>query len=418
MPSGDTKITQFKKKRRTVNNKSLEQQMSSKRPRSSDTDVETSLTTETESVEKMATDLEASDMDQNEYIMSDFIDKVDCNWEEIMVKIRESSLWTELETNLNGMQEELNEVRSENNRLTRRLVQTEGRLTRTEKRLEEANEKILDLTSRSMRDNLIIKNVDESTGEDLEVKVMDLFREKLKIRDGDLEYVQIERIHRVGKPTAGRNRNIVAKLSSKGKSKVMAHLKNLPRGDTIKIHEQFPQEINARRNKLWPQFIEARQAKKEAKFVMDKLVIDKQVIMPPKDKIKDINLDVSKRSLDLCTKHTPVSTSGNSHFQGHVVPIKSTDDIIPAIQALCRDQRVAGSTHIVYAYRIGNDRKSIWNYEDDGEWGAGKEVMNVLTDANCFDHLVAVTRWHGGKNLGQGRFQMIRDVAEQAVSLL
>lgn len=395
-------------------NKPSKQQM--KRLRSSETDPDTSILAEAETVEEMATEMEESQMELTE--TADFMDKVDSSWEDFMQRLQQSALWTELESNLNKMQDEIDGLNSENDSLKKRLVQTEGRLTRTEKRLEAANERILDLTSRSMRENIVIKNVEESRGEDLETKVMNLFRDKLKIKDNDLKEINIERIHRVGNPTNRRNRNIVAKLSSKGKTKVMTHLKNLPRDDKIKIHDQYPQEINTRRNKLWPQYIEARQAKKEAKFVMDKLIIDKKVIMPPKDKISDINLNVTKRSLDLSTKHTAVSTSGKSHFQGHAVPISSTDDIIPAIRALCQDQRVAGSTHIVYAYRIGNEQKNIWNYEDDGEWGAGKEVMNVLHNADCFGHLVAVTRWHGGKNLGADRFQMIRKVAEQAVSLL
>lgn len=422
MPSSHTKISQTKKKRRTVNtvnNTPLKKQM--KRLRSSDTDPETPILVEAESVEKMATEMEETQMKSTEtaeYVLTDFMDKVDCSWEDIMQRLQQSALWTELETNLNRMQDEIDELSSENDSLKKRLVQTEGRLTRTEKRLDEANERILDLTSRSMRDNVVIKNVEESRGEDLQAKVMNIFRDKLKIKDAEMKEISIERIHRVGNPTNSRNRNIVAKLSSKGKTKVMTHLKNLPRDDRIKIHEQYPQEINTRRNKLWPQYIEARRANKEAKFVMDKLIIDKKVIMPPKDKISDINLNVTKRSLDLSSKHTAVSTSGNSHFQGHAVPISSTDDIIPAIRALCQDQRVAGSTHIVYAYRIGNEQKNVWNYEDDGEWGAGKEVMNVLHNADCFGHLVAVTRWHGGKNLGPDRFQMIRKTAEQAVSLL
>ena len=62
----------------------------------------------------------------------------------------------------------------------------------------------------------------------------------------------IERAHRVGKPGRPgdkRARNIVAKLSSKGKSVILAHLKNLSRGgnNDIKVQEQYPPEVHTQK---------------------------------------------------------------------------------------------------------------------------------------------------------------------------
>ena len=48
--------------------------------------------------------------------------------------------------------------------------------------------------------------------------------------------------------------------------------------------------------------------------------------------------------------------------------------------------------------------------------GAGKEVMEVLAQRQCFNYLVAVTHWYGGQHLGPTRFQHIKDAANQAVS--
>ena len=93
-----------------------------------------------------------------------------------------------------------------------------------------------------------------------------------------------------------------------------------------------------------------------------------------------------------------------------------TDDLIPAIQPLCQDQRVAGSTHIMYAYRVGNDNYNISNWEDDGEFGAGRVVMNVLDERQCYNHLVVVTRWYGGQYLGPSRFDHMKKMAHQAIS--
>ena len=236
----------------------------------------------------------------------------------------------------------------------------------------------------------------------------------------DLQGVQIDRVHRVGKFRQGQKRNIVAKVSSKTKTKIMTHLKNIPRGDDLRIQEQLPQEIQSRRNKLWPQFIQARKDGKQAKFSQDKLIIDNKVITAPKDCVRDINLDVTKVSLQMSpnTKHTGVVSHERDHFQGHTIPIKGPDDVIPALQSLCQDQCVAGSAHIMYAYRVGDDHYNISNFEDDGQYGGGREVMSAITNLQCYNHLVAVTRWHGGKHAGPVRYEHIKKVAEDAVKLV
>lgn len=424
MTSGSSKsVTSTKKKRRIGSNPSKDTTSSrsmhkhdKKRIRSSDTDPETS-TMDTPSNEEIAH--MASAMEEEEQF-TDFIARIGDHWDGIVQKIQQSSMWKDMEESLNQAHEDIHNMSKENEVLKKRLHQTEGRLTRVERKLEEANEKIIDLTARSMRDNLIFKNVEEENGENLDEVITNICRNKLKMSEEDIKDVQIERVHRGRKPARGRERcrDIIAKFTSKGKSKIMLHLKNMRRDEVMKIQEQFPPEIQARRNKLWPQFIQARQSKKEAKFVMDKLIVNKQVIKPPQDKVKDINLDVAECSLNMRTKHTPACTSGNNHFQGHIVPVGSPDDVIPAIQALCRDQRIAGASHIAYAYQIGNERRFISNYEDDGEWGAGKEIMTIVNNNKCFNHLVAVSRWYSGTNLGPDRFRLIRSMAEEAVALV
>lgn len=291
---------------------------------------------------------------------------------------------------------------------------------RLEKQLDEANEKILDLTSRSMRDNLIFKNVPEKKGEtskDLEKRLTQFFKEDLKINKSDIKLIEIERIHRVGKANNDRCRNVVTKLSSKGKSMIMSHLKHLDKANNqhIKVTEQFPPEINAHRNKLWPQFIEAKKQGKNPKWKVDKRVVNQQVYSPPKDKIRDINLDCTQTAVQLRKTHTAVESRDGSHFQGHTVDITSVDEDIPAIQSLCADTRVAGATHLMDAYKVGRTDRYISNFEDDGEWGAGRRIMEVLNEHNIYNRLVAATRWYGGKHIGPARFDIISKLSNLAL---
>ena len=190
------------------------------------------------------------------------------------------------------MDESIVELKNENNELRKRLKITEGRLTRAEKKLDDANEKILELTTRSMRDNLIFKNVEEKQNEsekDIEDKLKGICRERLKPTDDDMGMVHIEKLQHVGKPGRSgdkRARNIVAKLSSKGKSVILAHLKNLSHGgnNDIKIQEQYPPEVHLRRNKLWLLFLEAKQSGQNVKYQVDKLRVSNKLVNPPHDK--------------------------------------------------------------------------------------------------------------------------------------
>ena len=87
------------------------------------------------------------------------------HWDEVFIKMRSSQAWQEMEDGMNHMVSDIADVREENETLKKRLALVEGRLMRAEKKLEEANEHIIDITSRSMRENLVLKNIPEKSGE-------------------------------------------------------------------------------------------------------------------------------------------------------------------------------------------------------------------------------------------------------------
>ena len=145
----------------------------------------------------------------------------------------------------------IEEMRQENIELRKRLAISEGMLTRAERRLKNLEDKIIETTTRSMRDNILLKNMSEEEGEDednIARKILTFLRDKLKISE-DMVKIEVERAHRVGKKTRQRARNIVVKLNSRGKTLVMKHLRNLEKSNPIKISDQLPPEVHAKRNK-------------------------------------------------------------------------------------------------------------------------------------------------------------------------
>jgi hypothetical protein len=199
----------------------------------------------------------------------------------------------------------------------------------------------------------------------------------------------------------------------------MGHLKNIPKSSNIKISSQIPQEIQAKKNKLWPVFLDAKNAGKTVKWDQDKLIIDGKVNTAPKDEKRNINQDSSEIALSLQQdiKHAPATTVQKNTFQGHSVPISSVDDVIPALKALASDVTVAGSSHMIYAYRVGNASFSVHNWEDDGEFSGGRTIMGCIEDKEVYNRLICVTRWFTGNNVmtSKTKLDTIRNMVFAAI---
>jgi hypothetical protein len=339
------------------------------------------------------------------------------NSQEIVSRIVASAGWHQY---IADRDDTVKELREENKLLRQKLAVTEGTVTRCELQVQKLEEKITDLTCRSMRDNIIIKNINETEGEFgdvLENKVLGVLQKELHIPSAEMSKLIVERVHRTGVLMEDRIRNVIAKLNSKGKSVVMSHIKNLDKNSPIKINEQFPPQVHANRDKLWPVYLEAKKQNKKARWNVDQLQIEGKTLKPPVDKRTDINLDVTEESLKLVVKSTAVTTKKNTHLQGHTVEITSMDDVVPALKALCSDTRISGASNVMYAYRIGSDRHSLHNWEDDGEFGAGKRIMEAITGNNIYNKLVCVTKWNGSQYIGPDRFDMIKERSEAAIAL-
>ena len=350
---------------------------------------------------------------------SDMMSFIYTNREKILSILTSTCKWKEEMSFASGFDNELEELRNENTDLKKRLAVAEGQIARMGSQVQTLNSKTTDLTVRSMGDNVLIKNMDEikdETQDAITRKVTAYFAKDLNVQENDLKLIDIQRAHRIGKFVQGRVRHIVVKLNSKGKDIIMAHWKNLHPECPIRMAEQYPPEVHARREKLWPVFTQAKEDGRKAKWLKDQLMVDGKVLTAPQDKVTDVNIDTIDVASQMKTNHTPMTTKEGSHFQAHSVPIQSKDDVIPAIKALCADSRVSGATHVMYAYRVGTERYSVHNWEDDGEWGAGRWIMGAIADRGVYNQLICISRWKNGQNLGKERFQIIKQLAHEAIS--
>ena len=321
----------------------------------------------------------------------------------------------DIHTVLDRQDKSIDALQKENTFLHKRNMINEGRITRLEKQAHDTHEEVLHIQQRSMSNNLVIQNIPESTQEIVKNTLADFMSRDLKMTPQQINRVQIIRAHRIG--TRGSYpRSIVVKLNDEGKSLILSHTKNL-KGSTISVFVQMPRELAERKKQLVTKFKEAKSKNITTKWLGEKLQIGSNIHQIKKDMVHDINIDVTQKATEIKVGRTPPITHDGDSFQASGIRIQSRDDVLPGLHAIYADTRVARATHNIYAYRIVTPGSKIEHYEDDGEFGAGRRIMNLLIDNNINNTLVCVTRWYGGKHLGPARFDKITQCAKTVLGI-
>lgn len=83
----------------------------------------------------------------------------------------------------------------------------------------------------------------------------------------------------------------------------------------------------------------------------------------------------------------------------------SPDDAKAFVKSLCRNKKFAKATHNTWALLQNAGPVK----DDDGEAGAGIVIARMLEREGLQNHIVVVTRWYGGKNLGGDRFRHVQN---------
>lgn len=93
-------------------------------------------------------------------------------------------------------------------------------------------------------------------------------------------------------------------------------------------------------------------------------------------------------------------------------PASTRAEAEAAVAELRRDRKFAKATHNSWAVLLeaGGRRDPV--KQDDGEAGAGMVILRVLEGAGLVNHVVIVTRWYGGVQLGGDRFRHVATAAQ------
>lgn len=84
-------------------------------------------------------------------------------------------------------------------------------------------------------------------------------------------------------------------------------------------------------------------------------------------------------------------------------PVQTRADIEAFLKNLKSNKKFAKATHNTWAAMLADGPLR----NDDGEAGAAAAILRMLERDAVTDHVVVVTRWYGGTQLGGDRFRHV-----------
>lgn len=91
-----------------------------------------------------------------------------------------------------------------------------------------------------------------------------------------------------------------------------------------------------------------------------------------------------------------------SRFISYLYPVINQSEVETNLSHL--KKKYYDSTHICFAFRLGNGKDEYYRFSDNGEPGgtAGIPILNEIKNKNYFNILAIVIRYFGGTKLGTG----------------
>lgn len=157
-------------------------------------------------------------------------------------------------------------------------------------------------------------------------------------------------------------------------------------------------------------------AKRGRLFVEEKLY-EKAIHPPTPQEIMKPDDSLRKLADEIDMVRGKDNNTSQSKFIAYAAAVQDLQDI----QAAYTKVRIkyADATHVVCAYRLnGKEVHNMQDYADDGEFGAGRTILNLLKSERIMNVVVFLIRYYGGKNLGPIRFDIFREVAMSSIDNL
>ena len=302
--------------------------------------------------------------------------------------------------------------------------------------LKECKKKIVDLTARSMSNNIIITGIVESVEGDQEEtdvkckeKVLAFFRNQMALEVDDN---QVDVAHRLGKINQAqvKPRLMIARCTYTLKETVLKNSARLKektnsKGDPFYVRPQLPEPLLSEKIEREDRLHSIRRSNallkddeqhkkvyaqiKNRTLYINKVAQKQHIQSPSVQDIFNMNVEDENRMEDLTIKHTEAIVDKGSVFRGHALKVHNSREVRLAYAKL--RLLFPESNHIILSYAV----KTYTGFNDNGEYGAGKRILKILENSKKSNVAVFVTREYGGTHLGPRRFVHIEKVARDAL---
>ena len=283
------------------------------------------------------------------------------------------------------------------------------------------------LCNKDTRSNIVISGIiedkEETTGQ-LEMKVSNFFKQQMLIE----KEISIQDLFRSGRKGI-RDRPITVKLQhSSDKAIIFTHASNLKgkenvRKQLFKVADNYNEQNAENRRFMMDLQRENKEMdeseRKTIKMSRGNVTVGSKVITQPKvtpqvSQILKASTKQIEETLAIKLAEGDEHTESGSVFYSFAMRAKSLTDVQKGMLKL--KTKYADATHISCGYRFENPMlNKDQGFEDDGEIGQGRAILNAMKHKNVSNTCVFIVRYYGGKHLGKRRFEIARDLSNSAV---
>ena len=283
---------------------------------------------------------------------------------------------------------------------------------------------------KEMKNTLIIHGIVKNSDKSCVELVQEFFENDMKMNTTP----RIINAYRKGNPESDKDKDLpmVVKLQgSSDREAVFQCTKNLKDHKNSKdrffsVRVMMPEMLNEEdqrkrqivsNNKKLP--VPQRQVitLKKGELLIGKKPYSKQVQKMDASDILSISPDELVKIKDMKVAVGTKRIEENSTFLSYAAEVND----IQQIRNLYQHVKVkhADASHVILGYRLPSIDKAYGeDFLDDGEHGGGRRLLKHLTDNDQVSRAIIVVRYYGNIHLGIKRFQVITDIAAEALQRL
>lgn len=320
---------------------------------------------------------------------------------------------------IKALDEEMSDYKFQLRLLTNIVIRQDQQIASLTRKVNEAQQ-------REMYPNLVITGIVEEPNEKPMQVYNQFVHEQLEIQ----ELIPVHRAYRIG---TGPNRPLIVELRDPTtyKPKIYKNASKLKgkrnsKGGMYFISDHLPEEYNEFRrrindliseNKKKPTHEQFKMSAKRGRLLIDEQTYEKAVHAPAPAELMRPDEKLYKLTEEIDMVRGKDDTIKKSKFIAYAAAVHDTNDVQAAYIKV--RMKFADATHVVCVYRLqGAHSPTLQDYIDDGEFGAGRVILNVLKEEKLMNIVIFLIRYHGGTNLGSVQFDKFRETAQSAIANL